>query len=94
VIGYATAGGHRRVASVEVSADGGETWRAAELLDRPAPGEWSRWRAVLDLGAGEHELVARARDSDGRAQPRQPAERWNPKGYLNDAWHRVRLAIG
>jgi sulfite oxidase len=89
VQGYATAPGHRRVASVELSADQGATWMAADLLDRPAPGAWSRWQAIVTVPAGEHELWARARDSEGGFQPPHPADRWNPKGYMNDAWHRI-----
>jgi sulfite oxidase len=91
--GYATAGGHRRVATVEVSTDGGVTWRDADLLDRPAAGAWSRWQTVVTLEAGDHELFARARDSEGRVQPAHVHERWNPKGYMNDAWHRIGVRV-
>jgi sulfite oxidase len=93
VMGYATTGGHRRVVAVEVSSDGARSWSPAELLDRPSPGAWVRWRAPVTLGSGEHELVARATDSDGRTQVPDVAARWNPKGYLNDAWHRVTVRV-
>ena len=94
VQGYATAGGHRRIAGVEVSADRGATWQAADLLDRPVPGAWSRWQAVVTLPAGAQELWSRARDSDGGTQPAHVRARWNPKGYLNDAWHRIGVTAG
>jgi sulfite oxidase len=94
VQGYATAGGHRRVATVELSTDGGTTWMAADLIDRPAPGAWCRWQAVVTLASGPHEIVARATDSDGHGQPPHVHGRWNPKGYLNDAWHRIGVRAG
>jgi sulfite oxidase len=83
--GYALAGGERRVVRVEVSTDGGASWREAELLDDLGPWAWRRWRAPLDLGPGEHELVARAWDSSGATQPEDAAALWNPKGYANTA---------
>jgi sulfite oxidase len=91
--GYATAPGHRRVATVEVSADGGSSWHAAELIDRPAPGAWSRWQVTMVLAPGPTTLIARARDSEGAMGPAHVHERWNPKGYMNDAWHRIRLDV-
>ncbi len=93
VQGYATAPGHRRVAAVELSADDGATWQAADLLDRPAPGAWARWQAIVTLAAGDGELIARARDSEGGTGAVHVHERWNPKGYLNDAWHRIGLHV-
>jgi len=93
VQGYATAPGHRKVATVQLSADGGATWLSADLLDRPAPGAWSRWQVVVSLAAGAHELIARTRDSEGATSVVHVADRWNPKGYMNDAWHRVGIRV-
>ena len=74
-----------------MSADGGAHWREAELLDDPTPWAWRRWRATVALAPGPAEVVARAWDSAASAQPADPAELWNPKGYANNAWARVRL---
>jgi sulfite oxidase len=79
---------------VEVSADGGATWTAADLLDRPSPGAWSRWQATVQVAAGPGELIARARDSEGGTGAVHIHERWNPKGYMNDAWHRIGVVAG
>ncbi|NXG00862.1 SUOX oxidase, partial [Sakesphorus luctuosus] len=45
VKGYAWSGGGRRVVRVDVSLDGGNTWRAAELAqgERVAPGRAWAW---------------------------------------------------
>jgi sulfite oxidase len=87
--GYAVAG-DRAVARVDVSPDGGATWRQAEL--GPAlPWCWRLWQAELDLRPGDHELVVRAWDSAGQTQPERLESVWNFKGYLCSAWHRVRV---
>jgi sulfite oxidase len=87
--GYALAGGERTVARVDVSADAGQTWTQAELLDDLGRWAWQLWRAELQLEPGEHELVARAWDSAAASQPERPGPLWNPKGYVNNAWGRV-----
>jgi len=91
VQGYALAGGDRRVARVEVSADGGRTWSRAKLTE----GErwsWEFWEIELDLAPGT-ELVARAWDTASNTQPERLETVWNFKGYMNNAWHRVRLDV-
>ena len=89
--GYAITGGSRRIERVELSLDRGKTFRAARLFDGGAAGSWRLWEADLEVGTGSGELVARAWDSAATTQPEDPAKIWNPKGYLNNAWHRVRL---
>jgi sulfite oxidase len=87
--GYAFAGGERHVTRVEVSADGGATWRRAELLDDLGPWAWRLWSASLPVGPGRVEVVARAWDSAAATQPEHAASVWNPKGYVNNSWARV-----
>jgi len=89
VRGYAMAPGvaGRRVARVEVSANGGATWTDAALASPNVPFSWCLWEATLDLRAGPATLVCRATDSAGAAQPERVE--WNFKGYLYNAWHRV-----
>jgi sulfite oxidase len=94
VKGYAIAGAGRRVEKVEVSADGGKSWAPAELHDDRGPWVWRFWRAALDLPPGAHELVVRAWDSAGETQPEKIETVWNFKGYMNTAWHRVRVTAG
>jgi sulfite oxidase len=91
VRGYAFAGGERYVARVDVSLDGGESWKQAELLDDLGPWAWRQWRITVELGPGEHEIVARAWDSSAATQPEDEAGLWNPKGYVNNARPRVRV---
>ena len=89
--GYAFAGGERHVTRVEVSADEGETWTPAELLDDQGPWAWRLWQAALPVAPGRVEVVARAWDSAAATQPEHAASVWNPKGYVNNSWARVVL---
>lgn len=87
--GYAVAYG-RSVARVDVSTDGGTTWRQAALQSDPgARAAWSLWSIEVDLPRGQHELVVKAVDDAGQSQPEDAADVWNFAGYLSTAWHRV-----
>ena len=71
IAGLAWAGEHA-VASVEVSVDGGATWRRATLVDEPRPYDWTRWQVEWQASgtvAGPVTLRARCTDTAGRAQP-------------------------
>ena len=91
--GWAAASG-REVSRVDVSADGGRTWRQAHLDSDRSPWGWVLWSADLALDFGEHELVVRAWDSAGQTQPASPDDTWNVKGYLSAAWHRIPVSVG
>jgi sulfite oxidase len=90
VRGWAFAG-EREVARVDLSADGGTTWQVAALAPARSRWSWRLWQAGLELRPGEHELVCRAWDTAAQTQPESPAQVWNFKGYMNNAWHRVRV---
>jgi sulfite oxidase len=91
--GYALAGGNRKVARVDVSADGGRTWATANL-EPDEPWTWQFWEIRLTLGRGPAELVARSWDTAGNTQPELLEAVWNCKGYMNNAWHRVPVTVG
>jgi sulfite oxidase len=91
VRGYAFAGGERQVQRVDVSLDGGATWRQADLLDDVGTWAWRHWAITVDLEAGEHEIVVRAWDSSAATQPEDEGALWNPGGYVNNARPRVRV---
>ena len=91
VRGWAMGGGGEPLARVELSVDGGRSWREAR---RVGPGErwaWTFWEADVELPRGAHTLMARAVGGDGETQPPSPQETWNVKGYGNKAWYRVTL---
>jgi sulfite oxidase len=93
VTGYSFAGDGRCVARVDVSLDSGQTWIEADVDPPPSPWAWQHWRARVVLPAGETVITARAWDSAGAAQPESAAPLWNPKGYANTSWARVRVRV-
>jgi DMSO/TMAO reductase YedYZ molybdopterin-dependent catalytic subunit len=69
VFGLAWAG-EEAVARVELSTDGGRTWRQTELLGPSAPYSWTMWEAIWHVRApGAYELMSRATSASGRTQP-------------------------
>ena len=87
VRGHAWAG-DTVVDTVDVSYDFGATWQSASL-DKPSnKGAWQQWRTTVALPeAGYYEIWVRATDANGHMQPF--AIDWNPKGYLNNSFHRI-----
>ncbi|HTV03245.1 MAG TPA: sulfite oxidase [Luteitalea sp.] len=69
VVGLAWSDGV--VNRVEVSTDGGSTWKDAEFTDPESAWTWRRWRYrwQVPAGAGEAVLMSRATDAKGRTQP-------------------------
>lgn len=94
ITGYAFAGGDRDVVRVDVSLDGGRSWHQAELDEQLGRWAWCLWRTTVTLSAGEVDIVARAWDSTGALQPEHAASLWNPKGYINNAWPGISVAVG
>lgn len=71
---------HGSIRGVEISVDGGATWRPAQLTGRNVRQAWSQWRFEWQATTGDHILRARATDSEGNVQPdRVP---FNDSGYL------------
>lgn len=80
------------VSRVEVSADAGVSWQAAELGSALGPFAWrpfaSEWRP---RERGAHALAARATDADGVVQPLSAP--WNPHGYGNNSVQSVMVGV-
>lgn len=88
VRGHAWAG-DRSVSTVHTSIDFGATWQPAVLEAPPNRLAWQRWRAQVAVPVpGYYEVWARATDDAGHSQP-MLVPGWNPKGYLNNAAHRI-----
>lgn len=80
------------VKDVAISIDFGATWQKVDLDAPVNPYAWQNWRATVSFPqAGYYEVWARATDSRGISQPHAIA--WNPKGYLNNAMHRVSVRV-
>jgi DMSO/TMAO reductase YedYZ molybdopterin-dependent catalytic subunit len=59
------------ITKVELSTDGGSSWKEANLLGEPKPNAWRFWEFnwQTPAAAGDQTLIARATDSLGRTQP-------------------------
>jgi len=92
VRGHAWAG-DQSVAAVAVSIDFGQSWQSA-ALDKPVNRlAWQHFAATIEFPqSGYYEVWARATDSSGRAQP-MVVPGWNPRGYLNNACHRIAVKV-
>ena len=90
--GHAWAG-DLAVARVEVSLDYGQHWLPAQLEKPRNRLAWQRFSATVPMPAsGYRELWPRATDVAGRSQP-MVLPGWNPRGYLNNACHRVAVQV-
>ncbi len=84
ILGVAFSGG-APIKRVEVSVDGGKTWRDAKLVGPDlGPFAWRQFAFQANLPAGKHLLVSRATDAAGNVQPQNRAE--NADGYSNNSW--------
>ncbi len=91
VSGMAWSGGER-IERVEVSADGGETWSAAEIVGPSERYAWQRWHfAWTPEAPGRYALMSRAVDAAGRAQPMRT--RWNRLGYMVNGVRPVSVTV-
>jgi DMSO/TMAO reductase YedYZ molybdopterin-dependent catalytic subunit len=76
------------ITNVEVSIDGGRTWRQARLEGAPTAYGFRSWSINWTPARESYfNLMARATDKSGAAQPM--TQEWNPSGYGWNVAHRV-----
>ncbi len=79
------------VSKVEVSTDGGQTWRQAKLGGRRTQYGWRLWQLDWKAAEGKYTLMSRATNAAGQTQPL--SEQWNPAGYLWNVAQAVPVTI-
>ncbi len=85
--------GDLAVSKVEISYDFGSTWQIASLSPPRNRLAWQPWEHSLAIPQkGYYEIWARATDSLGNSQP-LVLPGWNPRGYLNNACHRIAVKV-
>ncbi len=85
--------GNMEVSQVEVSTDFGASWIPARLEAPPNRFAWQLWNGEVSFPQeGYYEIWARATDSEGKMQP-MLLPGWNPRGYLNNACHRIAVKV-
>jgi sulfite oxidase len=83
--------GEDDVVRVDISTDGGTTWKPATLGRDQARYAWRRWSYEWKAKVGDHTILSRATDSKGRTQPTEAV--WNPSGYLYNAIDQVKIHV-
>jgi len=90
--GHAWAG-ELEVAKMEYSIDFGSTWTTCSIENPINRLAWQHFSATINFPQeGYYEVWARATDTNGLAQP-MLLPGWNPKGYLNNACHRIAIKV-
>ena len=90
--GHAWAG-ELEVSKMEYSIDFGSTWTACKVEKPSNRLAWQHFTATVDFPkSGYYEVWARATDGNDKAQP-MLLPGWNPKGYLNNACHRIAVKV-
>ena len=90
--GHAWAG-ELKVNAVEYSIDFGSTWKSCVLEQPKNRLAWQHFNATITFPKkGYYEVWARATDSNNIKQP-MLLPGWNPKGYLNNACHRIAIKV-
>ncbi|KAJ4818314.1 Nitrate reductase [Rhynchospora pubera] len=97
--GYAHSGGGRMVTRVEITLDGGDTWRLCTLNHPEKPSKygkywcWCFWSVEIELMhlLDAKEVAVRAWDESNNTQPAKLS--WNVLGMFNNSWFRVKMHL-
>ena len=85
--------GDAAVKKMDYSIDFGATWNTCELTAPANKNAWQHFSAELKFPeVGYYEVWSKATDENGNAQP-MLVPGWNPKGYLNNACHRIAVKV-
>ncbi|MGB5553719.1 MAG: sulfite oxidase, partial [Flavobacteriaceae bacterium] len=90
--GHAWAG-DLEVSKMEYSIDFGSSWSSIPIEKPVNRLAWQHFSGTITFPQkGYYEIWAKAFDSKGKAQP-MLLPGWNPKGYLNNACHRIAVKV-
>lgn len=80
ITGISWTGGEGLITKVEISVDGGQTWKNCQFKNKPEKYAWVRWNYEWKaFEKGEFTIKTKAFDSFGNEQPAEAF--WNRKGY-------------
>ena len=84
--------GEGEIDAVEISIDGGNTWKKARLVNKSVPTAWRQWEFPWEgFQPGHFILKVRATDFAGNTQP--ATIRWNFRGYGNNGIHAIAVEV-
>jgi DMSO/TMAO reductase YedYZ molybdopterin-dependent catalytic subunit len=92
VQGVAWSGDQGPITAVDISTDGGRSWKPAELGSDKSQFGWRQWRfAFRPDRESYYNVMARAADASGDKQPL--TQEWNPSGYGWNVVQRVGVNV-
>ena len=84
--------GNGAIGKVEVTVDGGRSWREVTLLGESHSNAWRQWKYDWRASSpGHYIFMARATDSKGNTQPASIP--WNFRGYANNSIHTIAVEV-
>ena len=75
-------GGSTGVKAVDISVDGGTSWRPRTLGNDEGKYSFRQWQTEIAPPAGPVSVMVRCTNSDGLAQPK--TMNWNPSGFMHN----------
>lgn len=82
-------GGDTGVKSVELSADGGQSWQPTALGKDEGKYSFRQWQADVTPAVGDLALMVRCTSDSGLVQP--AANNWNPSGFMHNGIETVHV---
>jgi hypothetical protein len=77
---------------VDFSADGGKSWRQAQLGKDEGKYSFRKWQiSFTPPDRGEHVLMVRSTSNSGEAQPDK--SNWNPSGFMRNVIEQTPVVI-
>ena len=84
--------GEDRIAAIDVSCDGGDSWERAEVFGPSERYAWQHWHYCWNPPApGEYTLMSRAIDACGNVQPMKT--HWNRLGYMVNGVRPIQISV-
>ncbi|CAB3410273.1 unnamed protein product [Caenorhabditis bovis] len=100
VSGYAWSGGGRGIIRIEISVDGGQSWKSVEMeqeknQDLEHMYAWTLFHTEVEIpkDVEKFEIIVKAVDRAYNTQPETAAGIWNVRGLIHNAWHKVPIIV-
>jgi DMSO/TMAO reductase YedYZ molybdopterin-dependent catalytic subunit len=83
-------GGDCGVSKVELSVDGGKSWRGAALGTDEGPYSFRQFTTHVSFPKGTHRMMARCTNTKGEVQPL--TANWNPGGFMRNVAEQMSIS--
>ncbi|CAJ1968213.1 unnamed protein product [Cylindrotheca closterium] len=99
--GWAYSGGGRNIVRVDVTGDGAESWKAADLTSGQDQKQgrawaWTFWECTLPAKVqadGSVQVHSKGVDLAFNSQPDSAKHNWNVRGLTNNSWYSKKIPV-